>query len=94
MSKNNKADVLEILDDPNFPLNENDFSGFGVNWKPKYENLIYLIKNLNLGLDSVVFIDDSDFECEQMRNFCSQVITIKVPKKLSEYPDISKIPFF
>jgi FkbH-like protein len=38
-----------------------------LNWKDKYENLSEVQQRLNIGLDSIVFIDDSPFEREQMK---------------------------
>jgi FkbH-like protein len=95
LSKNNYKDVIEVLEKEDFPLGKDDFSGLKINWKPKYINLVELISELNLGIDSVVFIDDSDIECKQMRELCPEVVTLKVPDILSDYPFmLSRMPFF
>ncbi len=44
-----------------------EFVCFKLNWKDKYENLLEVQQQLNIGLDSIVFIDDSPFEREQIK---------------------------
>jgi len=44
-----------------------EFVCFKLNWKDKWENLLEVQQQLNIGLDSIAFIDDSQFEREQMR---------------------------
>src|SRR5215472_14578361 len=60
-SKNNPADVDVVLSrHPHQLLREHHFAARRVNWSPKAENLISLAKELNLGLDSFILVDDSD----------------------------------
>lgn len=49
------------------PLKISDFSFVGVNWEPKPGNLIVAAKNLNVGIDSFVFVDDNPHERAQMK---------------------------
>ena len=49
-------------------LKEEDFSIIKANWKNKAENILAISKQLNIGLDSIVFVDDSNFERELVRN--------------------------
>jgi FkbH-like protein len=44
-----------------------EFVCFALNWRDKWENLLDLQKQLNIGLDSIAFIDDQPFEREQMK---------------------------
>jgi len=44
-----------------------EFVCFKLNWKDKWENLLEVQQQLNIGLDSIAFIDDSQFEREQMK---------------------------
>ena len=44
-----------------------EFVCFVLNWKDKCENLLHVQQQLNIGLDSIAFIDDSPFEREQMK---------------------------
>lgn len=86
-SKNNHADVIEVLTQhPHQVLRESHFSGLRINWQPKHENLISLSKELNLGLESFVFVDDSDYECGMVRQELPQVQVIQIPKKTTEIP--------
>jgi FkbH-like protein len=59
-----------------------------VNWGDKVSNLESLAAELNIGLDSMIFIDDSPFESEAVRSRLPQVTTIQVPSDLSEYPGV------
>lgn len=85
-SKNEADDVLTILRDPEFPLNEEDFAAIRANWLGKDENLRSIAEELGLGMDRMVMLDDSDAECLFLRQACPDVEVVQVPKRLSEYP--------
>lgn len=86
-SKNNDADVLEVLQHhPDMPLREQHLVARRVNWQDKPANLRALAAELNLGLDSFVFIDDSAFEVQAVREQLPQVTVFQVPAALHEYP--------
>ena len=86
-SKNNPADVDEVLaSHPHMVLRDEHFVAKRVNWDDKAANLEGIAKDLNIGLESVVFVDDSSFECEAIRNQLPMVQTLQVPAKLFEYP--------
>ena len=81
-SKNNPADVDEVLQKhPHQVLREGHFAARRVNWVPKPDNLISLAEELNLGLDSFIFVDDSDHECAAVRERLPQVQVIQVPSR-------------
>ena len=85
-SKNNFQDVKEVFDkNNNMVLHWEDFSAVAINWDPKPDNLNMIAKDLNLGSDSFVFIDDSDVEIQQMQDCLPGVTTYQVPKRLSNY---------
>ena len=68
LSKNNQADVEQAFSTlPDMPLTLEDFAAVRVNWRDKCANLTEIAQELNLGLDSFVFVDDQAFEREQMR---------------------------
>jgi FkbH-like protein len=80
VSKNLEADVLEVLKRrQEMKLNESHVVAHRINWQPKPANLRSLAAELNLGLDSFVFMDDSPVECAQMRAELPQVITLQLP---------------
>ncbi len=86
-SKNNAADVDEVLDrHPHQVLRQQHFAAKRVNWEPKPDNLAALAAELNLGLDSFVFVDDSDHECEAVRRQWPQIEVIQVPARAVDVP--------
>ncbi|MDO9181953.1 MAG: HAD-IIIC family phosphatase, partial [Bacteriovorax sp.] len=88
-SKNNIEDVKKIIIERNdFQIPLSSFSSLKVNWKDKAQNLIEMASELNLGLDSFIFLDDSDFEIELIRQVLPEVKSIKVPSILDHYPEI------
>lgn len=86
-SKNNPDDVWEVLDNhPGSLLNRSHFAGWRVNWEDKVTNIRSLAVELNLGLDSLVFVDDNPAECELVRTLLPEVEVIQVPAQLYRYP--------
>ncbi|TDP64330.1 HAD-IIIC family phosphatase [Roseateles toxinivorans] len=86
-SKNNAADVEELMrEHPAMVLKDGHIVARRVNWDDKPSNLRALAAELNLGLDSFVFIDDSAFEIEAVREQLPQVTVFQVPKVLHDYP--------
>lgn len=79
-SKNNAEDALAVLQDhPAMVLRPGDFAAVQINWKNKCENIEAIGNELNLGLDSMVFIDDSPAERELMRRLRPEVLTPEWP---------------
>ena len=85
-SKNDEKLALSVIEEhPAMILRKADFVGWRINWKDKAENLIALAEELNLGLDSFVFLDDSPQERDQVRQLLSQVYVPDLPASPSEY---------
>jgi FkbH-like protein len=85
-SKNNPEDVDDILKNhAEMILKDEDIVIKKVNWKSKSSNLLAIAEELNIGLDSLVFIDDSDFEINLIREKLPMVRVLQVPKKEYEY---------
>ncbi len=85
-SRNNPEDVDEVLEKhPHMLLKNEHIILKKTNWNDKVSNLIEIAKELNIGLDSLVFIDDSDFECQSVCHQLPMVKTVQVPKLLSDY---------
>lgn len=81
VSKNNIEDALGgINNHPDMILREKDFVAIKANWDPKPLNIEELSKELNIGLDSFVFIDDNPVEREAVRIALPQVIVPEFPK--------------
>lgn len=88
-SKNNEQDVWEVLDrHPHCLLKREHLSAWRINWNPKADNIRELTRELNLGLDSVVFVDDSDTECELVHRQLPEVLVLQTPADPSDLPDI------
>lgn len=66
VSKNNEQDVVAAFAQRDMPLKYSDFSAARVNWMPKSQNIRSIAQELNVGLDSMIFIDDSQFELEEV----------------------------
>lgn len=81
LSKNNPEDVSLN----GMPLERADFVGWGVNWDDKAVNLVKIAKDLNLGVDSFVFVDDNPVERAQMRALCPSVTVAEFPPNLDVY---------
>lgn len=84
-SKNNAADVEPVIEKA--VLNNDYIVIKKINWADKPTNLREIASELNIGLDSLVFVDDSDFEVNMMREQLAEVTTLQVPKSLFDYPD-------
>jgi FkbH-like protein len=81
-SKNNPEDVQQILDEhPHQLLRDEHFAARRVNWQSKVQNIRELAEELNLGLDSFIFVDDSAIECGMVRQELPQVEVIQTPPK-------------
>lgn len=88
-SKNNPTDVDEVFQShPEMVLKKSQIVIKKVNWNDKSSNLRELAQELNVGLDSMVFLDDSSFECEAVRQQLPMVKTMQVPATLSDYPRV------
>lgn len=86
-SKNNPDDVREVFQShEDMVLKEDDIVIKKINWKDKVTNLRAIAAELNIGLDSIVFVDDSDFEISFIKENLPEVTVLKVPEKLHEYP--------
>ena len=67
-SKNNEADVWEVFQHhPRSVLKRQHIAAWRINWHDKPTNIRELAVELNIGLDSMVFIDDSEFEVNLVR---------------------------
>jgi len=81
-SKNNESDALEVLDNhPDMILRRKHFAAYRINWQDKGSNLKALAKDLNIGIDSMVFIDDNPRECELVRQQCPECHVFCLPDK-------------
>jgi len=66
-SKNNYNDAIKGLEHNSSILKKEDFIIIKANWQNKNENLQEIANELNIGEDSIVFIDDNPVERELVR---------------------------
>ena len=80
-SKNNPADALEVIRQHEaMVLRERDFSAIQISWDPKPNAVRAVAAELNIGLDSLIFVDDNPDERELMRQVLPQVLTVDLPR--------------
>src|SRR5262245_8655612 len=81
-SKNNEEDALRIIDEhPDMVLRRHHFAAHRINWEDKASNLREIAKELNIGIDSLVFVDDNPVECELVRQRCPECEVVLLPDK-------------
>lgn len=86
VSKNEESVALEaIRNHPGMILRENDFAGWRINWDDKARNITELTNELNLGLQSVVFIDDNPVERDRVRQALPDVFVPEWPNDKMRY---------
>lgn len=85
-SKNDPETALEpFRRHPEMVLREDDIAVFVANWQPKPDNLRAIKEALNIGFDSMVFVDDNPFERQLMRESLPDVIVPELPDDPSDY---------
>lgn len=90
-SKNNHEDALKIIQEhPYMILKEENFSSIRINWNDKVSNMKEIIKELNIGSDSIIFLDDDPVNREFMKFSMPEILTIDLPKDPSQYSDMIK----
>ena len=86
VSKNeHAAAVLPFREHPHMVLKEEDISVFVANWDNKADNIRLVQKTLNIGFNSLVFLDDNPFERNIVRQFLPDVVVPDLPEDPSLY---------
>ncbi|MEO8567729.1 MAG: amino acid adenylation domain-containing protein [Ginsengibacter sp.] len=87
-SKNNEEDVWEVFNNhPHMKLRREHITAHRINWDIKSNNLLSISKELNLGIDSFIFIDDNEFEVEQMKSNCPDVLSVALPEEAATFSE-------
>jgi FkbH-like protein len=88
-SKNNPGDVAEVFERrTDMPLQKTDFAAIETNWDPKHQNLARIAQSLNIGTDSLVFLDDNPAECLLIKQMMPEVKTVQLPKDPAKLADL------
>lgn len=83
-SKNEEANAKEVfLKHPDMVLRMEDFALFVANWKPKNETILEIANSLNIGIDSLVFLDDNPAERELVASTLPAVAVPDLPNDSS-----------
>ncbi|MFC8350011.1 SDR family NAD(P)-dependent oxidoreductase [Streptomyces sp. NPDC057280] len=86
-SKNEARDVAEVLRlREDMPLGEEHLTARRVDWEPKPANLMSLARELDLGLESFVMIDDNPVEIAALRAACPQLLALTCPADPADLP--------
>ncbi|MDP3706251.1 MAG: amino acid adenylation domain-containing protein [Legionellaceae bacterium] len=81
-SKNSEASVLSAFKyHKGIQLNiEEHICTYRINWQPKSSNIKSIAKELDLGLDSFIFIDDNAIECAEVKAQIPEALVIELPR--------------
>lgn len=86
-SRNNPEDALRVLrSHPHMILREDHFASVRINWNDKISNMKAIAEEINIGPDSLVFIDDDPVNREMMRAALPEVKVAELPEDPSLYP--------
>jgi len=79
-SKNNEEDVWEVFEKhPNMILKKTHIATSRINWNDKASNIIEIAEEMNIGVDSLVFLDDSEFEINLVKQAIPDISVIHLP---------------
>lgn len=85
-SKNDEAIAKEVFEKhPDMKLRLDDIAVFVANWKTKVENIRFIQSVLNIGVDSMVFLDDNPFERNMVRMGIPELFVPELPEDPEEY---------
>lgn len=86
VSRNELADVQQVFEShPGMILRSEDIAAWRVNWQPKSQNLKEIAAELNLGLNSFVFVDDDPANQLEVSSHAFEVTVLPLPKDPAEY---------
>lgn len=79
-SKNNEQDIFEVwrVNRSNL-LNGDHIAAFRINWEDKAFNIKAIAEELNIGLDSLIFVDDNPVEREWVKTTLPEVVVPEFP---------------
>ncbi len=85
-SKNNFEDAIKVIrEHPDMVLREKHFAAMRINWDDKISNIQSIAEEINIGLGSLVFLDDDKLNQEMVRTACPEVLVPSLPEDPSLY---------
>ena len=85
-SKNDPSVAEAAFKHPEMALKRSDIAAFVANWEDKASNLRRIASMLNIGLDSLVFVDDNPAERDIVRRELPEVAVPELPEDVADYP--------
>jgi FkbH-like protein len=95
-SKNNRDEAMAALqNNPGMLLKPEHFAAFRINWRDKVENLREIAAELNVGTDTIAFLDDSPVERDRVRTAMPEIKVIALPDHPQGFAaSLRDCPFF
>jgi FkbH-like protein len=95
-SKNNEADAMQAINEhPEMLLRAQHFAALQIHWNSKVESLRVIAEELNVGLDSLVFLDDNPVERQNVRSSLPEVAVIELSSDCMTFAkSIRECPLF
>jgi len=85
-SKNERSDGLAPFQQrPDMILSPEHFAAISIDWRPKPSRILEIAQELNIGVDSVAFIDDSPFERAAVREALPEITVPELPRHVSRW---------
>jgi FkbH-like protein len=85
-SRNNEDEALRVIrEHPYMVLREDNFASIKINWNDKISNIKAIAEELNIGLDSLVYLDDDPINREVMSKALPEVMTVDLPEDPALY---------
>ena len=84
-SKNNLENVLHVFDASDIHLSKFDFVSIKANYIDKVQNIVDIQKHLDIGFDSIVFLDDSPFERNHVRSLLPSILVPELPDDICDF---------
>ena len=85
-SKNDEAPALAAIDGlPEMAIRSDDLAAHRIDWQPKWQNILQMCEELNLGPEHVLFIDDNPVEREAVRRNLPEVKVLDLPDDPARY---------
>lgn len=95
-SKNTEEIALQAIDThPDMKLRSDDFVCCRINWQNKAQNIREIVTELNLGLHSVVFLDNNPTERDLVRQQLPDVAVPELPEDVMDFvPFLNRLPYW
>lgn len=88
-SRNNQDDVFKVLrEHPYMVLREDSFASIKINWQDKIDNIREIADEINIGLDSMIYIDDDKLNRQMVKKEMPEICVIDLPEDPALYVSI------